>query len=206
MYRTFVSVHAGDPQAAIAELDELVASIDGMGIPEPTGQKINTLTNQAIIALHIGDLDAAERALERRTELMNDESVRVGTDDFRRGQDANIAYWDGMLAARRGDYATARSKSDEFTTLVESDRNPRKMEPVHDLMGYASLLRGSHREAVQHLEQSFPNNLYTKYNLARAHEGAGNTAEAKRLYGEIADNNFNNVVFALVRTEAMQKR
>lgn len=36
------------------ELNKLVADIDGMGIPEPTGLKINALSNTAIIALHTG--------------------------------------------------------------------------------------------------------------------------------------------------------
>ncbi len=206
LYRAFVSVHEGSPQAAIDELGDLVESIDGMDIPEPTGLKINLLTNQAIIAMHHNLLDAASQALAQRTELMNDESNRVGTDDFRMGQDANIAYFDGVLAARKGDFATASAKAQEFARLVEADKNPRRLEPMHDLMGLTSLLQRKHAEAVRHFEQANTNNVYTKYHLALAHEGAGNAERAKQLFSEIASENFNSVGVALTRKEAMEKR
>ncbi len=206
LYRAFVHVHAGDAQAAIDELNELVASIDGMGIPEPVGVKIGLLSNVAIIAMHIDNFEAAEQALEQRTSLMMTQADEVGTDEFRRSQEANIAYFDGTLAAREGDYATATMKADEYAALVEPDPNPRKMEPVHDLKGLISLLQGNYAEAVGHYEQGNPNNLYTQYHLALAHEGGDNTEQAKQLFGKIADNNFNSVGFALVRQEAMQKR
>ncbi len=206
LYRAFVRVHAGDAQGAIDELNELVESIDGMGIPEPAGVKISTLSNLAIIAMHIGNFPAAEQALEQRTNLMMGQADKVGTDQFRRGQEANIAYFDGILAARKGDYTTATMKVDEYAALVEPDANPRKMEPVHEMRGLISLLQGDYAEAVSHFEQGNLDNLYTQYQLALAHEGAGNTTEARQLFGEIADNNFNSVAFALVRQEAMQKR
>ena len=97
-------------------------------------------------------------------------------------------------------------KADECAALVEPNPNPRKMEPVHEMRGVISLLQGDYAEAVSHFEQGNPDNLYTKYQLALAHEGAGNATEARQLFGELADNNFNSVAFALVRQEAMQKR
>ncbi len=112
----------------------------------------------------------------------------------------------GTLAARKGDYRTARRKADEFARLVEPDANPRKMEPMHELLGLTSLLQGNYDEAIGHYDQGNPNNPYNWYHLALAHEGAGNTSEAKQQFGKVADNNFNNVAVALVRKEAMEKR
>ena len=205
VFRAFIPVHAGTPQAAIDELHDLVESIDEMGIPEPAGLKINALTNVAIIAMHHGNFQAAEQALEQRTVLMMQNADKVGTPQFRRSQEANIAYFGGMLAARKGEYATAKTKADECAKLVEPDANPRKMEPVHEVMGLTSLLQGNYEEAVAHYEQANLNNIYTMYHLALAHEGGGNTEEAKKLFREVADYNFNSVGFALVRKEAMQK-
>ncbi len=206
VWRAYVSVYEGRPESAVDELGEMVEAIDEMDIPEPTGLKINLLTNQAIIAMHDGQLDAAAEALAARTALMNEESDRVGTEDFRMGQNANIAYFDGVLAARKGDYRTATAKAREFATLVEADANPRKLEPMHDLMGLTSLLQGRYQEAVQHYRQANTNNVYTKYHLALAHEGVGNAAESQRLFGEIASENFNSVGVALTRKVAMEKR
>ena len=206
VFRAFVHVHAGDPQAAIDELNTLVSTIDGMGIPEPKGQKIFALTQVAIIAMHIGNYPAAEQALEQRTALLMMQADEVGRDEFRRGQEANAAYFEGILAARKGDYAPATAKAQEFATLVEPDANPRKLEPMHEMMGMITLLQGEHAEAVEHFQQGNLNNPYIKYQLALAHEGAGNTEQAKELFGVLADYNFNNIAFALVRAEAAEKR
>lgn len=206
LYRAFVSVHAGNPQAAIDELNALVTAIDGMGIPEPAGLKITALTNAAIIAMHSGNYSAGEHALQQRAQLMRGQAEKVGTDQFRRSQEGNIAIFDGVLAARKGDFATAQKKAQEYTQLVEPLANPRKMEAVHELQGLISLRQRKYAEAIKHFEQGDRNNEYTKYHMALAYEGAGNTAQAKKLFGEVADYNFNSVAFALTRKEAMQKR
>ncbi|HEU5261935.1 MAG TPA: hypothetical protein VFU41_11005 [Gemmatimonadales bacterium] len=205
IWRAFVSVYAGDPQAAIAELNQLVVAIDGMTIPEPRGVKTNALTNAAVIAIHTRDFPAAEQALKRRSALMREATAAVGTAPFQRAQDANIAYFDAWLAARKGDYATARRLADRVAQLVEPDASPRKMEPVHQIKGFVALYQGNYGEAVGHFKQGNLLDIYIKHQLALAHEGAGNTAEAKNLFREVASNNFNNVGFGLVRKEAAQK-
>ena len=205
IWRAFVSVYAGDPQAAIDELNQLVAAIDGMDVPDPRGVKTSALTNAAIIAIHSRNFPAAERALKQRSGLMMQAAAAVGTPAFRRAQEANNAYFDAWLAARKGDYATARRLTDRVATLVRPDANPRKMEPVHELQGFVALYQGNYGEAAGHFTQGNLLDIYIKYQLALAQEGAGNTAEAKQLFREVANNNFNNVGFGLVRKEASQK-
>ncbi len=205
IWRALVSVHAGNTKAAIDELNKLVTDIDGMGVPGPTGLKINALSNVAIIGQHTGDYKAAEEALKRRTVLMMEEADRVGTDVFRRGQLSNIALFDGWVAARKGDFTTATAKAKEAMKQVEPDPNPRKNEPAHELMGFISLKQGKAQEAIAHLEQGTPTNIYTTYYLALAHEAAGNKEKARELFTKVANYNFNNVFSALVRRDAMKK-
>lgn len=205
VWRALVSVHAGEAQAAIDELNTLVAQIDGMNVPEPTGLKINALTNAAIIALHTGNYESAEEALKRRTVLMMEEADRVATDAFRRGQLSNIALFDGWLAARKGDFETATAKAQEAMTHLEPDPNPRKNEPAHQLLGFISLQQGEAQEAIAHLEQGPPTNIYTTYYLALAHKAAGNDDQARELFSQVANYNFNNVFFALVRADAKKR-
>lgn len=50
-----------------------------------------------------------------------------------------------------------------------------------------------------------PFDPYIKDQLAVAKEGAGDAADAKKLFREVAEHNFNAVGFALVRKEAQQK-
>src|SRR5216110_4136404 len=51
-FRAYVSAYAGEPGAAIDELNRLVAAVDGMGVPDPKTAKVAALTNVAVIATH----------------------------------------------------------------------------------------------------------------------------------------------------------
>ncbi|UCC83573.1 MAG: tetratricopeptide repeat protein [Gemmatimonadota bacterium] len=205
VYRALVSVHAGDPQAAIDELNELVGAIDGMGAPNARGFKIFALQTAANIAIHHRIIPAAEHAIQEASALMMEQAEEAGTDQFRRAQLANIALFEGWLAAYRGDYATASAKARENMAHLEPDQNPRRNEAAHDLMGQIELLQDNYEAALAHYEQGNANNIYMTYMRAVAHEGAGNAVRARELYETVARNNFNSVGFALVRADAVTK-
>ncbi|MCG8503045.1 MAG: tetratricopeptide repeat protein, partial [Sphingomonadales bacterium] len=122
-----------------------------------------------------------------------------------RAQEANIAYFEGQLAARRGDFATAMAKAKRNAELVDPDPNPRKLEPYHDLMGLIALRQGEFAKAVEHYEQANPGFMYSRYHLALALEGAGEAERAQALFREVGEWNFNSVGFALVRRDALSK-
>jgi tetratricopeptide (TPR) repeat protein len=204
-FRAYVSVYAGDPAAAIDELNRLVASVDGMGVPDPKTAKVGALTSVVVIATHTRDRAAAERALKQLGPLLLQQAEEAGNPAFRRGQQAIIAYFEGWWAARRGDYAAAQKQADHISQLLAPDANPRKLEPMHQIEGFIALYQGKYREAAGHLRLGNTLDPYVKYQLAVATEGAGDAAEAKRLFREVADYNFNTVGFALVRKDAQQK-
>ncbi len=205
VWRALVSVYAGEPGAAVDELTELAAAIDGMGVPGPRGLKIFALTTAAQIALHHNMHDRAESILEQRAVLQMEQAEVVGGDAVLRGSQANITYWQGVLAARKGDYETAATKAQEFMTYLEPDANPRRNEPAHDLLGLASLLQGDYEGAIGHYEHANPNNIYTQYHLGLAYEGAGNTAEAQEIFSAIEYYNFNSAGYALIREDVQAK-
>jgi tetratricopeptide (TPR) repeat protein len=176
-----------------------------MDIPERTGLKINALTNQALVALHTGMIPEAEEALAQRTELARMQAAKVGTDESSRGWEASIAFFDGRLAIAKGDYETAMSKAEELMTIVEPFPNPRKNEGAHMLFGMTHLAQGNFADAITHLEQASQDAIYVIYQLARAHEGAGNTDEAMMRYEKIANWNFADPNALLVRAEAQSK-
>jgi tetratricopeptide (TPR) repeat protein len=204
-WRAFVNLHAGDAQAAIDELNALVDAIDGMNIPEPTGVKIGTLAQIASVGLHAGMIAQAENALGRRAELMRTWIEEVGTEEFRRGQEANIAFFDGLVAVENGQHDVANARAQEIMELVEPENDPRKFELAHQLLGSSSLAREDYEAALQHLEQANTNNVYNQYERALAHEALGQTAEAQALYRGIADNRFNDVNTAMLRSIALEK-
>jgi len=130
----------------------------------------------------------------------------VGTEDAERLQRADNLMWSGLLSAYQGNRETAENDASEIATLVADDDNPRKMEPVHWVRGAAALKAGDYATAVSELRQAdHANDMYIRYQLAQALEGAGEVEEAQPLYQQVADFNFNSVGFALVGDEAQEK-
>jgi len=207
-YRIFSWVHAGEPQRAVRELEALVGQIDGMGLPadQRSGAKAFTLTNALTIALHHNLHEDAARVLNQLAEVLRANARAVGTEEFSRIQEANIAYLEGQLAARRGNYAEALRLAKKNAELVEPQGNPRKMENYHDLMGLINLLQRKYPQAVEQYRQAdVVNNIYVKYHLALALEGAKQREEARRLFKDVGEWNFNSVQFALVRKDSLAR-
>jgi len=204
-FRAYVSVYAGDPAAGIAELNRLVASVDGMGVPDPKANKVAALTNVVIIATHTKNRPAAEQALKQLEPLLMQQADVAANPAFKRGQQAQIAYLEGWWAARRGDYAAAQKQADRISQLLAPDANPRKLEPMHQLEGFVALYQGKYQDAAAHFQKGNLLDPYIKYHLAVATEGAGEVAQAKQMFREIADYNFNALGFALIRKDAQQK-
>src|SRR5437660_3035099 len=204
-FRANVSVFAGEPAAAIDELNRLVASVDGMGVPDPKAAKLAALGSVAVIAIHTRNQPAVEQALKQLAPVLMQQADEAANPAFRRGQEAIIAYFDGWWAARQGDYAAAQRQAERISQLLAPDKNPRKLEPMHQLEGFIALYQGKYGEAAAHFRQGNLLDPYIKYQLAVATEGAGDVAQAKQLYREVAEYNFNAVGFALVRRDAQQK-
>jgi tetratricopeptide (TPR) repeat protein len=213
-WRALVSVHAGDPKAAIEELEQLYEAIDGMGVPDPDGAKLFTLSYEGAIALHTGNLEVAEKVVDRATALWRKRAEQVDTEAFRQAREADVAYVEGLLAARKGDYAGATRKARAFMELVASSSNPASTVPAHEILGLVALLQGSYDEAVQHYEQAVGLQLgvpqqgtdaYLSYQYALALEGAGRTAEAQELFRHVAGVYFNDAGAALVHDAARAK-
>lgn len=204
-FRAYVSVYAGDPVAAIAELNRLVADVDGMNLPDPRAVKVNALTNVALIGIETKNFAAVEAALQQRTPLMMEQADQVGSAGFRRGQEQNIAYFSAWLAARKGDYATARRETDRFAALVAPDANPRKLEPLHNLKGFTALYQGNAQEAAAHFAQGNLQDPYIQYHYAVALDASGQSAKAKPMFKALAIYNFNSLGYALIRKDAQQK-
>ncbi len=206
-YRTFTWVHAGDPKTAVQALEKLAADSDTMEVPadQRMGAKVFALTNAAQIALHTGLNDDAGRVIGKLSAALRTNAKIVGTEEFSRIQEAQIAYQEGQLAARKGDYAQALSLAQKNAELVTKQQNPRKMENYHDLMGLISLSQKKYDDAVAQYRKADLTNMYTKYHLALALEGAGQTDEARKVFKEVGSWNFNTAGFALVRKDALAR-
>jgi tetratricopeptide (TPR) repeat protein len=206
-FKCFTWVYAGEPAKAIEALEKLVADIDGFGAgkDQVLNAKVFALTNAATIALFSGLNDDAQRVLTARTALMRENAKLVGTEAFSRIQEAQIAFFDGQLAAWKGDYKSASKLAQKTSDLVANENNARKMEPVHELLGLIALRQKNYRKAVTELRLADQTQLHNKYLLAQALDATNGKDEAAKLYKEVAENNFNTVDFALLRAPALKK-
>jgi tetratricopeptide (TPR) repeat protein len=213
--RALVDVHEGNPAAAIAALEQLYGTVDGMGVSDPSGPKINASLAQLFIGAHTGDFAAADAALGRLRTLWRARADQVGTDVYRRAREADIAFQEGLLAVYKRDFALAERKASEITSLVESVQNPRRNEPALILRGLGSLAQGRHAEAAQSFEQTFSTYIrdggnfsletYLFYQQGLALEGAGRSSDAQQFFRRAAENTFTTVGAALVRKDAQAK-
>ena len=208
-YRAFVHLHAGDPEAALDELNSVHDGIDALEIPDH--QKIAArnfvLTNIADIAFHNDMDDAAKKAVDSLTESLAVSGKAAGDEDFARQQKATAVFWQGKLAAELGDYAAAEARAEEFAQLMADDQNARRMERYHELLGLIALKKEDYETAVAEYRKA---NLSTgagagdvknPYRLSLALDETGGAEEAKKLREKIASWNFNSVWFAMLRGE-----
>jgi tetratricopeptide (TPR) repeat protein len=206
-FKSFTWVYAGEPAAAISDLEKLVKDIDGFGAQpdQILNAKVFALTSAALIAMHSGLNDDAARVLAARTALMRENAKAVGTERFSKIQESQIAFFDGQLAAWRGDFKAASKFAKQVAALVEGENNARKLEPYHEVMGLIALRQKNYKKAVSELRQADQTQLHNKYQLAQALEETDGQDEARKLYKEVALNNFNTADFALLRAEALKK-
>jgi tetratricopeptide (TPR) repeat protein len=206
-FKSFTWVYAGEPAKAIQSLEKLVTDIDGFGAgkDQVLNAKVFALTNAALIAMFSGLNDDAERVLATRTALMRENAKLVGTEAFSKIQEAQIAFFDGQLAAWRGNYKAAAKLAQKTSDLVAGENNARKMEPYHELLGLVAVRQKNYKKAVTELRLADQTQLHNKYLLAQALEATNGKDEAAKLYKEVAENNFNTVDFALLRAPALKK-
>ncbi len=207
VYRAFIPVHAGAPGEAIAELTEIAEAAEGLGVREDQVISIQmfALSQAAAIALHHDLLEAAKELLKAREAVQQENMALVDDPEFTRGQEASKLFWRARLAIAAGDLEAAKAAAEEHKTLQEAVSGPLRFQGYHQLLGEIALEQGQFAEAVTHLKQANLNDIYVKYLLATAEDGAGNTNEAGRLFTEVANFNFNSVGYALVRKDAMAK-
>jgi tetratricopeptide (TPR) repeat protein len=206
VFRAYTSVHAGQPKAAIDELTQVARSADA-GVPSKqiNGAKAFALVSAVQIALHNDLLDDAERVLALYAPVVRADAQAVNDAANTRLTEAGLLSWESQLAARRGDFATALAKANEHKRLVENDQNPRRFETYHSLLGLIELRKKDFAQAIPHYRQADLTDIYQKYHLALALEGAGQSAEARKLFQDVASWNFNSVGFALTRRDAARR-
>ena len=203
--KALVAIYEGNPQRAISELEALVVALDTMDFAEPRSSKLWILSEIVAIAAHYRLEDSARKAIQMSESILKEQAAEVGSEEFRRRNEARLAYFEGWLAARLGNYEVASRRAQGIMDLLEADTNPRKNEPAHEILGMVNLLQGNYEEAIEHYQLIAKGYVYARYHLALAHEGAGHAKVARAMFKEAASYNFNDMGFCLIREDALTR-
>ena len=204
-YRAYIHAYAGNPKEAIRELKELAIAVDGMGIPDPEGQKIETLYSILPIALLSGLPDAADSAYREIRAITEAAITRVGTPEFRRSQEGRLTMIEARILARRKDYAGAERKIEESMKIIEAERNPTKYWDAYFLRGVIAFDQKRHADALSHFDQTDPTNIVMTYFRGLTLDEMGRKDEAKALFRQVASFNFNQPAYSAIRADAVRR-
>ena len=205
-FEGYTHLYEGDPKKALAFLHDVAKKVDTMDIPESnkTGAKMNCVYDCAMIAMHHGDTDHLKEVVEMMKPLSVQISKDVGSKSATLYQKANMHYWDAMASASEGKYDDAIAKAELIKTTLASINEPNKLRAYHRAHTIINYHQENYDTALEHAAHLDKDDVYDVYWMARINKKAGNTDKAMELFNEIADYNFNQVEYALIRKEVKE--
>jgi tetratricopeptide (TPR) repeat protein len=200
-------VYEGKSKEALAFLDEGTRSLDSLNVPESnkTIGKFQASLTAAHIAMHDGDAQRLEQIVNVLRPVSQQLASDANSPTVTANQNALMNYWDTMVLVTRKKYDAALEKAESIKTAVDSLNSPDKLEPYHRALAVINYKMGNMEKAVEHIDQTDEDYIHDKYWKAKIYEKAGKTEEAMALYQEIAEERFNSIEFALIRSEIDQK-
>jgi tetratricopeptide (TPR) repeat protein len=204
---SFTWLYAGDVAAALAANQKLIDGIASI-VTNPEQQKLDLSTLYRIrcrMSIESNDLAAAAAAYAKHAELERAVAADLDRDVIVKSTEARLAALEGTIAVWKGDYAEAEALADKAEVQARGLSNPNALDDVHVLRGLISLRAGNAEAALMHFSAASPEMIEVKYYSALAHESLGQQDEAARLYKQVAEWNFNDIEYALVRSKAIAK-
>ena len=201
-------LYGGDHKMASQYLTDQCAKIDASGDSKDkiTIAKIICLDACATIAMHDGDAAKLKELVVMMEPISAEIGNDVGTEEGKLTEKGNMLYWQAIAAAADGKFDAAKAKAEEIKSTVDPIKDPTKLNGYEFALGYISMKQKNYKDAISHFEKTNPSlSVYNKYWLAVANEAAGNKVKANSLYKEIADYNFNEVGYALIRNDVKKK-
>lgn len=196
----------GDHEKALAYLQEAIEEVDQKDVPASNKlwTKMGLTSACAAIALHDGNSEALSdyvSAMKPMSEKMIEE---VNASGFTMNQKANIHFWEAMTAATAGDFEEAAAKAELIKSDMEASDDPNKLRRYHRVHAYVNFQQGNYQEALEHMAELNPDDVYNKYWMAKAYKNTGDDEKARKLFEEIVNDNFNSVQYVLILNEAKE--
>ncbi len=205
-FEALTYLYEGDYNKTLSFFEDFAKKVEAMDIPESikTSTKMNCTFNCATIAMHNGDSDLLKKQVERMRPLSAKLVTDVASQSIARNQQVNLIYWDAMAAAVEGNFEGAAAKAEEIKTIQEEVNDPLKLRQFNQIHAFVNFKQGNYDKALEYMAKLNQDDVYNKYWMAKANHKAGNKDKAMALFQEIADDNFNSVGYALVRSEVKE--
>jgi len=202
----YTYLYQNDPAQALESLDNDLKNVTPMVDATQRNQfQFELLMTEAMIAMHHHNAEKLQQVVTALQPLADDIGMKVGTEEAKLGQKANMLYWDGVLTLMNNDFAGAKEKAEAVKTTLEPVKNPTKLDSYNFLMGCVAMMQKDAKTAVSYLEKTNKLDVYEQYCLAKAYEANGQKDKAASIYKYLVNYNFNNIGYALIRNEVKKK-
>lgn len=203
----YTYLYSGDYPKAMSWFMDVAKKEDASGMaPDKIRMaKLTYYKDYADIAFHYSDASKLNQAIMWIEPLSTQVGTDIGTKEAVLEQQAYILYLKSLLLAVQGNYKDATAKAEQIKTTVEPIMDPNKLDNYNFAMGYISLRQKNYQAAVGDFKLANQNDVYTQYWLAKAYWESGDKKKADDMYGAIAQYNFNNDGYALIRSEVKKQ-
>lgn len=120
-------------------------------------------------------------------------------------QESAIGLARGNVLSARGQFDGSRSELDKARAAIEQRQIPAEVHGLYAVMGADAVRQKRYKEALAFLKKGDDQDPYTLYQRALAAAGLGQAKQASTLFATVAKSNVNDLGYALVRTEALEK-
>ena len=199
----FSYLYEGQVDPALRSLETYLAEYRDSGAAQAFPE-VFIWNSIARINLESGRLDAAMTAYGKGYESVPGSTLPEDQKQLWRGR---LEHGRCRVLAKMGKHAEAWTEALKVKKMIDEGGEPAKqyLPAWHYLAGYLKLEAGDPASAIAELKQIEQRDPFQELLLARAHEKAGDGAEARKVYRAVVDSRQNSIERALAYPEAKRK-
>jgi tetratricopeptide (TPR) repeat protein len=200
-------IYSGELDRAQEYFQKIVQEVNQWNLSPDNETVAAMMSNENLfyVTLANRDFDRARSTLDQLNTLYSTLYNDIGSSSAMRDDQAARAIREGLLALRQGYVEQAMNHARENYNLMRDDPSVKALYPYYHLMGRIELQQNNPENAVRNLEMADTEWVIVKYDLAMAYDALGNTDMARKMYKDVAEWNFNDTRYALVRNVAINK-
>jgi tetratricopeptide (TPR) repeat protein len=192
-------VDEGERAKAIETFDDISARAKEGGLAL---RAANAQLDAAFVLSQGNNPSAAMPHVERAEELIKGASL---PETITSRQENRVSLARASVLSAEGQPEQAQSEVDKARAGIEQRHVPADVRRLNATMGTIALRQKRFREAVDYLKKGDDQDPFTRYQLAEAEEGLGQTRQASTMFAQVAKSNVNDLGYVLVRGEATEK-